>query len=101
MSEMIRVREERVALVPLAVEVEPPHIYIDAPGLDAAGLDGLRGALSGVEGVAGVAPVDLLPGARRRMHLDALLDALADPVLAVDGAGRVERVEDALRFDAW
>ncbi len=72
-----------------AVEVEPPHIYIDAPGLDAAGLDGLCAALSGVQGVAGVAPVDLLPGARRRMHLDALLDALADPVLAVDGAGRV------------
>lgn len=72
-----------------AVEVELPHIFIDAPSLDAAGLDGLRAALMAVAGVEGLCPVDLLPGARRRMHLDALLDALADPVLAVDGAGQV------------
>lgn len=71
------------------VEVEVPHVYIDAPGLTGEALDGLRASLLGVEGVRAVRIVDMLPGARRRLHLDALLDAMADPVLAVDGAGAV------------
>jgi len=73
----------------VAVEVEPPHIYIDAPALAARGLADLRGALARVEGVADVSEVDLLPGARRALHLEALLAAMPDPVLAVDASGVV------------
>jgi transcriptional regulator of aroF, aroG, tyrA and aromatic amino acid transport len=79
----------------VAVEVEPPHIYIDAPALAAQELEGLRNALQGVSGVVDTTEVDLLPGARRRLHLDALLAAMADPVLAVDGNGVVSAANTA------
>ncbi|MCG5241217.1 sigma 54-interacting transcriptional regulator [Azospirillum doebereinerae] len=71
------------------VEVDPPHIHIDAPGLDPATLPALGDSLRTVAGVQSVSAIDMLPGTRRRLHLDALLAALPDPVLAVDGAGRV------------
>ncbi|WP_442776992.1 sigma 54-interacting transcriptional regulator [Sphaerotilus montanus] len=72
-----------------AVEVEPPHVYLEAPALDAQGLEQLRGELLGVAGVQSVSAVAMLPGARRRLYLDALLAAQEDPVLAVDAAGVV------------
>jgi transcriptional regulator of aromatic amino acid metabolism len=73
----------------VGVEVNPPHIHIDAPDLRQQALPGLRTALAGVPGVHDVVEVDMLPGTRRRLHLDALLDSMADPVLAVDAAGRI------------
>jgi TyrR family helix-turn-helix protein len=72
-----------------AVEVEPPHVYLEAPALDTHGLAQLRGELLGVAGVQSVDAVAMLPGARRRLYLDALLAAQEDPVLAVDAAGVV------------
>ena len=72
-----------------AVEVEPPHLFIEAPALDAAGLDALRDELSQVAGVLSIDELGMLPGARRRLYLDALLAAQADPVLAVDAEGVV------------
>jgi transcriptional regulator of aroF, aroG, tyrA and aromatic amino acid transport len=78
-----------------AVEVEPPHIYIDAPALTAPELDHVRTALARVDGVVETAEVDLLPGSRRRLHLDALLAAMPDPVLAVDGSGVVSAANAA------
>jgi transcriptional regulator of aroF, aroG, tyrA and aromatic amino acid transport len=72
-----------------AVEVEPPHLFVDAPELAPPGLAELRAALSRVSGVVEIAQVDLLPGARRRLHLDALLAAMPDPVLALDEQGVV------------
>ncbi|MFO1106053.1 MAG: sigma 54-interacting transcriptional regulator [Amaricoccus sp.] len=73
----------------VSVEVEPPHVFIDVPGAPEDGFDALRDAVATVEGVEAIRRVDMLPGARRRLHLDTLLDALGDPVLAVDGGGRV------------
>ncbi len=72
-----------------AVEVEPPHVYLEAPALDASGLDALRSDLLGVAGVRSVEALAMLPGARRRLYLDALLASLADPVLAVDAQALV------------
>ncbi|MDD1508972.1 sigma-54-dependent transcriptional regulator [Pseudomonas sp. CNPSo 3701] len=72
-----------------AVEMVPPNVYIDAPTLSAAVLEELRDALFKVRGVQAVTIVDILPGQRRRLQLDALLAAMSDPVLAVDGGGRV------------
>ena len=72
-----------------AVEMVPPNVYIDAPTLSAAVLDELREALFKVRGVQAVTIVDILPGQRRRLQLDALLAAMSDPVLALDGEGRV------------
>jgi TyrR family helix-turn-helix protein len=72
-----------------AVEVEPPHVYLEAPALDTQGLAQLRGELLRVAGVQSVGTVAMLPGARRRLYLDALLAAQEDPVLAVDAAGVV------------
>ncbi len=73
----------------VAVEVDPPHVYVDVPALAVQGLEELRGALRRVSGVVDTAEIDLLPGARQRLHLDALLAAMADPVLAVDAHGVV------------
>ena len=72
-----------------AVEVSESDVYIDAPDLAPEILDGFRPALLAVPGVRSVGEVDVLPGARRRLHLDALLDAMADPVMAVDGKGGI------------
>ena len=73
----------------VAMEVVPPHVYIDIPELQAETLATLQQALSQVSGVLAVRVVDVLPGTRRRLHLDALLAALADPVLALDAGGGV------------
>ncbi|MEJ8834811.1 sigma-54-dependent transcriptional regulator [Ramlibacter sp. AN1133] len=72
-----------------AVEVEPPHVYIEAPALDTSGLGELRRELLQIEGVLSVGEVGMLPGARRRLYLDALLASQQDPVLAVDAQGVV------------
>jgi TyrR family helix-turn-helix protein len=72
-----------------AVEVDPPHIFIEAPALNQDGLDALREQLMQVSGVLTVEPVGMLPGAQRRLYLDALLASQADPIFAVDEAGRV------------
>ena len=79
-----------------AVEMVPPNVYIDAPTLSAEVLDELRDALFKVRGVQAVTVVDILPGQRRRLQLDALLAAMSDPVLAVDGGGRVLLANPAL-----
>ena len=72
-----------------AVEVEPPHIYVEAPDLDAASLAQLTEALAQVAGVQTVRPLAMLPGAQRRLYLDALLASQPDPVLATDAQGHV------------
>lgn len=72
-----------------AVEVAPPHLFIDAPDLAEAAWVDLSAALGTVAGVEAAAPVDILPASRDRLHLEALLSAMADPVLLVDGDGTV------------
>ncbi|NBB13361.1 sigma-54-dependent transcriptional regulator [Pseudomonas sp. SLFW] len=79
-----------------AVEMVPPHVYIDAPTLGAEVLEELRGAFLGVKGVQSVTVVDILPGQRRHLQLDALLSASSDPVLAVDERGHVLLANPAL-----
>ena len=79
-----------------AVEMVPPNVYIDAPTLSPAVLDELREALFSVRGVQAVSIVEILPGQRRRLQLDDLLAAMSDPVLAVDGEGRVLLANPAL-----
>ena len=79
-----------------AVEMVPPNVYIDAPTLSPEVLDELREALFKVRGVQAVNIVDILPGQRRHLQLDALLAAMTDPVLAVDSQGRVLLANPAL-----
>lgn len=87
-QEILAVLAQR-ALSVTAVEVEPPHIYIEAPALDQAGLDWLRGQLQQVPDVRFVDVVAMLPGAQRRLYLTALLASQADPIFAVDAKGRI------------
>ena len=77
------------ALDVMAVEVDPPHIYLEAPALQRAAYAEIRAALLAVPDVQQVSELSMLPGARRRLYLDALLASLADPVLAVDAHGTV------------
>ncbi|QDZ28927.1 sigma-54-dependent transcriptional regulator [Noviherbaspirillum sp. UKPF54] len=73
----------------VAVEVDSSDVFIDSPELDERMLPDLRADFMQVAGVKDAVAVDVLPGARRRLHLDALLAAMADPVMAVDAAGRI------------
>jgi transcriptional regulator of aroF, aroG, tyrA and aromatic amino acid transport len=79
-----------------AVEMVPPNVYIDAPTLSATVMDELREALLRIRGVQAVTLVDILPGQRRHLQLDALLAAMSDAVLAVDAGGRVLLANPAL-----
>ena len=78
-----------------AVEVDPPHIFIEAPAVDQVRLDELRAQLMRVAGVRSVEPVGMLPGAQRRLYLDAVLASQPDPIFAVDEAGCVVVVNGA------
>ena len=72
-----------------AVEVDPPWVYVEAPELDQSGLSGLRHELQQVPGVQSVEAVAMLPGAQRRLYLNALMAAQADPMLAIDARGEI------------
>ncbi|MCB9948722.1 MAG: sigma 54-interacting transcriptional regulator [Rhodospirillaceae bacterium] len=72
-----------------AVEVVPNHIFLHAPGLTAEGLPDLRRELLGVPGVHGITEISLLPRERQHLEIEALLETIPDPVLAVDGEGRL------------
>jgi len=73
----------------MAVEVDPLHVYLDAPAVAREDLSTVVAALRQVSDVTSVEEVDLLPGQRQRLHLEAVLAAIGDPVLAVDGQGVV------------
>jgi TyrR family helix-turn-helix protein len=73
----------------VAVEVDSSDVFIDIPELTPDRLPPLRADFLRVAGVKDVKLVDVLPGARRRLHLDALMAAMADPVMAVDAEGRI------------
>ena len=79
-----------------AVEMVPPNVYIDAPTLSPMVLEELHDALFRVQGVQEVTVVDILPGQRRHLQLDALLAAMTDPVLALDSRGKVLLANPAL-----
>ncbi|MGE8413595.1 MAG: sigma-54-dependent transcriptional regulator [Pseudomonas sp.] len=79
-----------------AVEMVPPNVYIDAPTLSPQVLEELSDALFNVHGVQSVTVVDILPGQRRHLQLDALLAAMTDPVLALDNTGKVLLANPAL-----
>ncbi len=72
-----------------AVEVAPPHVFIDAPDLSEAAWVDLCDALLCVDGVTAARRVDILPVTRDRLHLEALLAGMPDPVLLVDAQGTV------------
>ncbi|HEY0846178.1 MAG TPA: sigma 54-interacting transcriptional regulator [Noviherbaspirillum sp.] len=73
----------------VAVEVDTADVFIDIPELTENLLPPLREDFLRVSGVLDVKVVDVLPGARRRLHLDTLMAVMADPVMAVDAEGRI------------
>ena len=72
-----------------AVEMAPPHVYVDAPELTQQHFAELRRKFFEVEGVRDVSVVTMLPGQRRGLHLHTLLAAMADPVFVVDAEGAI------------
>ncbi|MEO4045885.1 sigma-54-dependent transcriptional regulator [Pseudomonas sp. CAU 1711] len=72
-----------------AVEMVPPNVYIDAPTLQPQVLEELHHSLLQVHGVQTVTVIDILPSQRGRLQLDALLEAMSDPVLLLDDQARV------------
>lgn len=84
----------------VAVEVDSSDVFIDSPELGEDMLPRLREELLRVPGVKDVVPVDVLPGARRRLHLDTLMAVMADPVMAVDAAGTIVVANAAAAVEA-
>ncbi|MGV0959964.1 MAG: sigma 54-interacting transcriptional regulator [Limnohabitans sp.] len=72
-----------------ASEVDPPHIFIEVPQLSSSGLKALTEELQSVKGVQLVREVSILPGAQRRLYLDAIMASQADPLFAIDESGVV------------
>ena len=72
-----------------ALEVISHHIYIDIPALTTESLPSIANRLLKIEGVQQIRQIDLLPDERRRLHLDALLSTLPDPVFAIDAKGKL------------
>jgi transcriptional regulator of aroF, aroG, tyrA and aromatic amino acid transport len=79
----------------VAVEVDSSDVFIDIPELDGSMLPPLREDFMHVAGVLDVRVVDVLPGMRRRLHLDTLMASMADPVMSLDAAGRIVLVNAA------
>lgn len=73
----------------IAVEVDTADVFIDIQELTDKLLPPLREDFLRIAGVLDVKVVDVLPGARRRLHLDTLMAVMADPVMALDAEGRV------------
>jgi transcriptional regulator of aroF, aroG, tyrA and aromatic amino acid transport len=73
----------------LAVEVDPPNIYIDIPELVDAMLPSLQADCDAVSGVGKIQVLDILPGIRRRLNLDTMMAVMEDPVIAIDAIGHV------------
>ncbi|RZI41719.1 Fis family transcriptional regulator [Herbaspirillum sp. HC18] len=73
----------------IAVEVDSSDVFIDIPELTEKLMPPLREDFLRVEGVLDVKVVDVLPGTRRRLHLDTLMAVMADPVMAVDAEGNI------------
>lgn len=72
-----------------AMEVVTHHIYIDIPDLNDDLLPSVVNNLLAIEGIQHIRQIDLLPAQRRRLHLDALLSTLPDPVFAIDAEGKL------------
>lgn len=72
-----------------AVEVTTEHIYLDLPGLTRQNLQNVSTSLRRISGVREITGIDLLPDERRRLHLDALLSTLPEPVFAIDAKGLI------------
>ncbi|WP_231757491.1 TyrR/PhhR family helix-turn-helix DNA-binding protein [Microbulbifer elongatus] len=64
-------------------------VYLSAPGLLATQFQSIEKALQGVPGVRRVRRIGLIPSERRHFELDTLLRHVSDPVLSVDGEGRI------------
>lgn len=79
----------RRALNVLAVEVDPPNIYIDIPELTEQMLPSLQADCDRLEGVGKIQVLDILPGIRRRLNLDTMMAVMEDPVIAIDARGKV------------
>ncbi len=79
----------RRSLNVIAVEVDPPNIYIDIPDLQEAMLASLQSDCDQVSGVGKIEVLDVLPGIRRRLNLDTMMAVMEDPVIAIDALGKV------------
>lgn len=76
------------------VEIGHERVYLRTHEIEPDEAAVLNAEIARTPGVTGVAPVALMPSERQHFALNALIDALPDPVISVDGQGRV-RVANA------
>jgi len=72
----------------LALEMHRFHTFVHLEN-HAVSLANIQANLRQINGILRISLVDLLPGERRRQHLDALLSQLQDLIINLDGEGRI------------
>lgn len=80
---------ERLGMGVHGTQVAGNKTYLDVPVLYAEGLSHLVSELTALSGVSGVKQVELLPHECQRMQFAALVNAIAEPMIAVDMSARV------------
>lgn len=95
---------ERRHLSLQGIEVAAHRTYLDVGGSDATGFVGLVDDLMSLEGVQTVRQIELLPHECQRMQFEALLNAISEPLIAVDMSAHVilanASAVDAFSLDA-
>lgn len=79
----------RLSLSVRGIEVADDKTYLDIPALGTQGLSDLVGELADVAGVKGVREVELLPHECQRMQFAALVNAISEPLIAVNMSAHV------------
>lgn len=72
----------------LAMEMHRFHIFVSLQ-TEPSHINALRACLMEVPGVLAVEAVAVLPGEKRRQHLDTLLSRLPDPIIDIDANGSI------------
>ncbi|MDH5859250.1 sigma 54-interacting transcriptional regulator [Lampropedia aestuarii] len=93
-SDVLSILEKRKLPV-RGVEVAAHRTYFDLPALELQSFFGLTDDLLALKGVSGVREIQLLPAECQRMQFEALLNALSDPLIAVDMSANVVSANDA------
>lgn len=93
-SDVLSILEKRKLAV-RSVEVAAHRTYFDLPTLELQNFFGLTDDLLTLKGVTGVREIQLLPVECQRMQFEALLNALSDPLIAVDMSANVVSANDA------
>ena len=82
----------------IALEMETHHTYIKYQNPEqSANNEKLKRFVLGINGVIKIDEIEVLPSEAKRLHLDALLSNLPDPIFDIDESGNILKVNHATK----